>query len=271
MNHFTRKKAKKSRAESLPCVLDNPVYAPIRYRIAKKESFMEDQLSIIYDFRLSDGSAKRFTLSLDAQTLGIRAERPSAPPFWADLEHHKCSLCPLESTNDRYCPAAVHLAAILGEFRELFAHDKAFVTVITDERTYSRDTTIQQGLSALIGIVMTTSGCPVLDHLRPLVRFHLPFANLSDTVFRMASLYFFAQYFMKQEGKAVDWDLNGIQGIYEQIGQVNRDFAERIADTAKKDANLNALVNLDCFASMVPLALEDTLEELKSSFFAYLK
>ncbi len=232
---------------------------------------MEDQLRIIYEFRLSDGNTKRFTLSLDAQTLGILTERPSTPPSWANLEHHKCSLCPLESTNHQYCPAAAHLSAILEEFRDLFAHDKTFVTVITDERTYSKDTTIQQGLSALIGIVMATSGCPVLDHLRPLVRFHLPFANLSDTVFRMASLYFLAQYFMKQAGKAVDFDLRGIQGIYEQVGQVNRDFADRIANTAKKDANLNALVNLDCFASMVPLALEDTLEELKSSFSIYLK
>jgi len=232
---------------------------------------MEDQLSITYDFRLSNGSEKRFTLSLDAQTLGIRTERPLTPPSWARLEHHKCSLCSLAGSTDQYCPAAAHLAAILDEFADLFSHDKAFVTVTTDERTYSRDTTIQQGLSALIGIVMTTSGCPVLDHMRPLVRFHLPFASLSDTVFRMTSLYFLAQYFMKQEGKAVDWDLGGIQGIYEQVGQVNRDFAERIADTGKKDANLNALVNLDCFASMVPLALEDTLNELKGSFSAYLK
>lgn len=232
---------------------------------------MEDQIRIIYDFRLSDGNVKRFTLSLDAQTLDLLTETPSSPPSWADLEHHKCSLCPLANTDHRYCPAAVHLSVILDEFRDLFAHDKSFVTVIADDRTYSKDTTIQQGLSALIGIVMATSGCPVLDHMRPLVRFHLPFANLSDTVFRMASLYFLAQYFMKQAGKAVDFDLRGIQGIYEQVGQINRDFAERIAATANKDANLNALVNLDCFASMVPLALEDTLEELKSSFYVYLK
>lgn len=232
---------------------------------------MDDQLIITYDFRLSDGNTKRFTLSFEALTLDIQTETQTDPPSWAYLDYHKCSLCSLESSKAPYCPPAQHLAAILDEFRDLFAHETAFVTVISAERTYSRDTTIQQGLSALIGIVMATSGCPILDHLRPLVRFHLPFANLTETVFRMTSLYFLAQYFMKEAGKAVEWDLSSIQGTYEQIGQVNRDFAERIADRANKDANLNALVNLDCFASMVPLALHDTLEGLKSSFSVYLK
>ncbi len=52
---------------------------------------------------------------------------------------------------------------------------------------------------------------------------------------------------------------------------MNRDFAQRLADAAKKDANVNALVNLDCFATMVPLAAEETLNEIKSYFSAHLK
>jgi hypothetical protein len=51
---------------------------------------------------------------------------------------------------------------------------------------------------------------------------------------------------------------------------VNRDFANRLRDAAKKDANINALVNLDCFAAMVPLVAEDTLKALKPYFSAYL-
>ena len=51
---------------------------------------------------------------------------------------------------------------------------------------------------------------------------------------------------------------------------VNRDFAIRLRDAAKKDANINALVSLDCFAAMMPLAAEDTLKSLKPYFASYL-
>lgn len=59
---------------------------------------------------------------------------------------------------------------------------------MTEERTYSKDTLLQQGLASLLGIVMTTSGCPVLEPLKPMVRFHLPFATLTETVYRMVSM-----------------------------------------------------------------------------------
>jgi len=145
------------------------------------------------------------------------------------------------------------------------------VAVTTEEKTCTKDTTVQQGLRALIGIIMAASGCPVLEHLRPLVRFHLPFARLSETVFRMASLSFLAQYFLSKKDTSVVWDFTNIEQIYADVGRVNRDFAQRIADTGEKDANLNALVYLDCFASMVPLAWEETLQDMIPSFSTYMK
>ncbi len=110
-----------------------------------------------------------------------------------------------------------------------------------------------------------------MERLKPMVRFHLPFASLTETIFRMVSMHLMAQYFLNQEGKAADWKLTGLENIYAEVGQVNRDFAQRLADAAKKDANVNALVNLDCFATMVPLAAEETLNEIKSYFSAHLK
>jgi hypothetical protein len=57
--------------------------------------------------------------------------------------------------------------------------------------------------------------------------------------------------------------------VYAKVSVVNRDFANRLRDAAKKDANINALVNLDCFATMVPFVAEDTLKQLKPYFSAY--
>jgi hypothetical protein len=52
--------------------------------------------------------------------------------------------------------------------------------------------------------------------------------------------------------------IDGLGTIYSEFGQVIRDFANRMRAAAKKDANVNALVNLDAFASMMTLAAENT-------------
>jgi len=232
---------------------------------------MENPIKITYSFKFSDGANRIFNILLDRQTLAFISEKKSDAPFWAKLNHNKCSNCSLDEHSNKDCPIALNLADITEEFKDFFAYENVSVTVTTEDRTYSKDTTIQQGLSALIGIIMTTSGCPVMERLKPMVRFHLPFASLTETIFRMVSMYLMAQYFLNQEGRAADWKLTGLENIYAEVGQVNRDFAQRLADAAKKDANVNALVNLDCFATMVPLAAEETLNEIKSYFSAHLK
>lgn len=232
---------------------------------------MENPIKIVYSFKFENGANKIFNILLDRQTLGFISENRSDSPLWTKLNHNKCANCLLNEGSNKYCPVALNLADIAEEFKDFFAYENVGVTVTTEDRTYLKETTIQQGLSSLIGIIMTTSGCPVMEHLKPMVRFHLPFATLTETIFRMVSMYFMAQYFLNQDGRTADWKLDGLEKIYAEVGQVNRDFAQRLADAAKKDANVNALVSLDCFATMVPLAAEETLNEIKLYFSAYLK
>jgi len=232
---------------------------------------MENPIKITYSFKFPEGANKIFNILLDRQTLAFISEKKSDAPLWTKLNHNKCANCSLDENSNKHCPVALNLADIAEEFKDFFAYENVSVTVTTEDRTYSKDTTIQQGLSALIGIIMTTSGCPVMERLKPMVRFHLPFASLTETIFRMVSMYLMAQYFLNQDGKTADWKLTGLENIYAEVGQVNRDFAQRLADAAKKDATVNALVNLDCFATMVPLAAEETLNEIKSYFSAHLK
>ncbi len=144
------------------------------------------------------------------------------------------------------------------------------MTVAVEERIYAKDTTVQQGLTPLLGILMTTSGCPVMEQLKPMVRFHLPFASLTETIFRMSTMFLMAQFLRALEGKSAVWSLDGLTKVYTEVGKVNRDFALRLRVAAKKDANVNALVNLDCFATMVPLAADDTLREIRPYFKSYL-
>jgi hypothetical protein len=160
---------------------------------------------------------------------------------------------------------------IVETFKDRLSHEQVSVEVVTGERTYRKSTTIQEGLSSLKGIVMTTSGCPVMERLKPMVRFHLPFATLEETSFRMIAMYLVAQYYRRQKGLAADDSLGGLEQIYADVTEVNKCFARRLLEATKKDANLNALVNLDCFAEMVPLTAEEMLAEFEPYFAAYLR
>lgn len=229
-----------------------------------------DKLAITYLFNFDDNSQnKEFKVVLDRDTLHFTPREPFSCSFWTRLEHQQCSVCRLTANKSPYCPIALNLSEIVEEFKDSLSHESVFVQVISKERTYSKQTTIQEGLSALIGVIMVTSGCPTMEKLKPMVRFHLPFATLDETIFRMASMYLVAQYLLNKKGKTPDMTLQGLDQIYEEVGKVNRGFAQRLNDAAKKDANVNALVNLHCFAEMVPMAVNDMLSDLEGYFSAY--
>jgi hypothetical protein len=54
------------------------------------------------------------------------------------------------------------------------------------------------------------------------------------------------------------------------VGVVNRDFVDRLLGAARNDVNVNALVNLDAFAKMVPLAADRMLKKISPYFAALL-
>lgn len=231
---------------------------------------MPDSIRIDYSYLFKGGTRVGFNLCLDKQTLALKLDKKTEPPLWTLLNHKRCENCPLDEKKHLHCPVALNFAYIAEPFKDMLSHENVSVTVRTAERTFSKETTIQMGLSPLIGIIMTTAGCPIMEHLKPMVRFHLPFASLDETIFRMVSMYLLVQYYRHQDGMPAGWNLDGLMKAYAEVSIVNRDFANRLRDAAKKDANINALVNLDCFAAMMPFAAEESLRNLKPYFGAYL-
>lgn len=231
-----------------------------------------DTLKIIYKFDfIRNGSQKVFEINLDGKSLNFIQRTKVHPHEWTRLNFQKCSNCRLNEEESPYCPVAVNLADIASDFKDIYSYEDVRVSVITEERRYMKETNVQEALGSLTGIIMATSGCDHLDYLKPMVRFHLPFATIFETTFRMLSMFLVAQEIMKREGVASSSDLGLIRNIYREVSTVNRDFVERLRMASKKDANLNAIVNLDCFASLIPLTIDETLVELKPFFSAYLK
>jgi hypothetical protein len=232
---------------------------------------MTEYFKITFAFKFTNGTVIHFNLRLNRENLALVPEERSELPEWTRLRYHQCANCPLEESTHPHCPIAANLSGVVEKFKNFVSHDRVGVVVIVEERTYSKDTTVQMGLSPLLGIIMTTSGCPVMEPLKPMVRFHLPFASLEETIFRMVSMYLVAQYLRKQAGKSASWDLDGLVKIYAEVGLVNTHFVDRLLGAAKNDVNVNALVNLDAFAKMVPLAADSMLAKIAPYFSALLK
>lgn len=233
---------------------------------------MENSLVYTYQFDFEDGPQKNFSLELDPSTLEYLAEEPDELPDWTALEHHQCPNCPLSADEHPHCPVAVNMVGILEYFRDFFSYDKADVTIKANDRYYHKESAVQDALSSLLGIIMTTSGCPVLDKLRPMVRIHLPFSTTRENLYRAISMYFTAQFFKAKNNNDGDsWELDGLVEIYEEIETVNEAFCKRIATSFDKDANVNAIVILNCMAEIAALSIkQDLLEDIEKSFAAYL-
>lgn len=232
---------------------------------------MTDQLKITYEFKLSGGIEKKIELALNKETLALIREKTDTPPDWARLEFQQCSNCPLNTTLTTYCPIAANLSGMVHEFEDLTGPDRATVSVQVKERLYAKNCSLQEGLSPLLGIIMTTSGCPVMEPLKPMVRYHLPFASLDETVFRMISMYLMSQFIRSRSGKKPEWTLDGLNTIYGEVKKLNKDFGNRMRAAAKSDANIHALVKLNVFAVMFGLEAEKTLQEITASFSSYLR
>jgi len=228
----------------------------------------KDTLSFIYEIRSTSGDTApvRFEVLLDGDTLNHRRVLREDPPAWAHLDHHQCRNCPLNIAEHPYCPVALSLVELVERFEQLVSFAEVEVTVKTRERSYHKITTMQQALSSLVGLHMATSGCPTLDLLKPMARFHQPFATREDTVFRAASTYLLRQYFRKKRGEPADMNLEGLRAAYQGIHNINVAMADRLRSVSRGDAHINAIVILDLFAQEVPMTIADNLRDIDYLF-----
>lgn len=214
-----------------------------------------------YVFRLEDGQSKEFVINLDDRTLALIASPGADLPVWARLENSKCVNCPLQGVE--YCPIAVNFAGVVEAFTDLQSHMHATIFVESPHRTYAKATSIQQGLSSIFGIYMVTSGCPIMDQLRPNVAFHLPFATPSETASRTIGMYLTAQFFRAKHGMTADWSLDGLVFLYSQISHVNRGMSRRLLTTTHSDAGVNAIAILHAFGDMLRDGAIDYLNQIE--------
>lgn len=216
-----------------------------------------DLLRYSYKFKFKNQIEKTFEVFLNPTTLDVVRDKCEDTLDWTRLENFQCGNCDIDREKHECCPVAVSLKDIISFFSDIPSYEEIELEVTTPERTYSKHTSVQVGVGGILGILMPTSGCPTLGKLKPLVRFHLPFASIQETEFRVFSMYLLAQYFKMKKGLEPDWDMKHLKKMYEDIQKLNVNIARKIADLEAKDASINAVVVLNNFADSIQFSLDD--------------
>jgi hypothetical protein len=223
-------------------------------------------MTIQYFFTFDDGMELKFAVDID-RVFNPKQDLSQAPE-WTRLGNNQCSNCPLSKDKFSHCPAALDLDKVARDFQKIPAITKTNIRVVTPEREYVKRASLEEGVRALMGLIMATSACPIFGVLKPNARNHLPFANKDEFILRAASMYLMSQYFIYKEGGAPDWELKGLVKTNEQLQLVNHAFWQRVVGAFQNDSNSKALLSFFTMSNSVSASLEAQLTKIRPVFFA---
>jgi hypothetical protein len=229
-----------------------------------------DVIKIRYCFDLDSHRREVFNLRLDAHSLELIQDPDTELPDWTKLDFHQCAHCPLNVDSVARCPVSVNLLNVVERFEHVDSFNQINLEVITDERKISQQTTAQQGISSLLGLLFASSGCPHTNFMKPMARFHLPLASEEETIYRATGMYLLAKYFLQSDGRPASMELSGLRKIYDNLHILNDSIAGRLKSATEADSSANAVVLLDMLAHLVPFAVDDRLEDIRHLFESYL-
>lgn len=223
-------------------------------------------MTIQYFFTFDDGLELKFNVDID-RVFDVKQDLSKAPG-WTRLDNNQCSNCPLSKDKFSHCPAALDLDKVARDFQRFPAQTKVNVRVVTPEREYVKRASLEEGVRALMGLIMATCACPIFSQLKPNARNHLPFASKDEFILRSASMYLMNQYFIYKDGGQPDWELKGLVKTNEQLGLVNHAFWQRVVAAFQNDSNSKALLSFFTMSSSVSASLDAQLNKIKPVFFS---
>lgn len=225
---------------------------------------------IRYIFRFDEEKESQkvfeYQLDFDDQDFSYIGKQNEQYPEWTKLDFQKCKNCPLKSDSCEYCPIAMNLSTMVEDVKEMLSYKKVTMVVATKERNFVKKTDLQSGLFSMFGLVMASSDCPHMNFLRPLARFHLPFATVDETIFRVSSMYVLSQFVQQKNEKTLKISLDELNIHYKNLEIVNSGMLNRIRSLEKGDAGKNAIVALNLFAQMFEMEFDNDLTGLQKYF-----
>ncbi len=191
---------------------------------------------------------------------------PAEPPFWTELGFNQCANCPLNEREHPHCPAALQMASAFEPLKALVSFDTVGVTVMQAERTVYAETSAQQAMSSVLGsdhgdLRLSVDGSSAADGAIP-------------SAVRERSGNRLPQHLHVSAG-ARNHRCRGAPGfaaleeLYKNLHVVNRDMSRRLGAATRTDPARNAMALLDAYTTLLPAALECSLDELRPLFDAW--
>ncbi len=227
------------------------------------------QSDLSYYFTLPDKSQLAYHFSFDGERYILQQENPNPDP-WCELHFQQCAHCPYKGgKGPQYCPAAQQLALVVEDVDHLVSYDRVEIKVVTPQREVYKETSVQEAVGSLLGLIFASCGCPHTEFLLPMARYHLPLASPEETLWRACGSFLLAQYFRGECGDPTE-ALDDVLRRYENLQVLNGAMVKRLRSQVSTDSCLNAIVLLDNYAKHFPYYLEKSIHRLKPLYAAYL-
>ncbi len=121
-------------------------------------------MKIIYEFFFENERFEVFDLTFRKSDLSLQPFPVENDQPWTKLEFNRCGVCTLKATEHKYCPVARNLSYVLLQFKNDYSYEKVRVKVTSEQRVNEKETSLQDGISPLMGLIMATSAA-TLDNL----------------------------------------------------------------------------------------------------------
>ena len=231
-----------------------------------------DDITFGYRFEMEGDDSHEILVRLDRKSYRYIPNEDTEPPAWTELGFHQCENCPLSLEEHRYCPVASNISCTLSLMKDKFSCEPTSVSVTTPARTYSTQTDLQSALNSLFGLIMASSDCPHFHWLRPLARFHLPFAKLEETAFRSISICALSEIVNEQATHSMEQLLAKLRQRYEALLIINEAMIQRIQTLGSGEADKNALLIFHSYCQIFQLSLETrSVDEITAYLYSSLK
>jgi len=188
---------------------------------------------------------------------------------WTRLDFLKCPHCPLRQEEFTWCPLALALDSVIAKTHNFLSYDEVQARVDYKNRTITADITVQRALSSLLGLIIPASGCPHTRYFRPMARYHLPFADTEEKIYRATTMFLLAQYFIHKKCGCIPTDFSRLETIYHNVHVVNTQICKRLRHFCENDSTLNAVTILDMLTVSMHSALKHDLDMFEPYFSAF--
>jgi len=207
--------------------------------------------------KFPDGTCE--VLYLDMSRSGRHKPRPAtAPAEWTQLSCHKCSCCTL--LNDIFCPAALSLEETLLTLRSRKSTEIVTASALDSEsRRTSVTWPLQEVGAAFVQLAVFSSGCPVGNQFRPMVRDLRPFATS-----RELGKHLVYKHLLQHKGDAAA----SAQAVTERLMPLREVFSQlhtrlqMVPLEAFQDAIPNSIVHMHAMTLHVGIMVKRLVDEI---------